>query len=273
MEPVKSNTHTSSGCSPVASNCVIWSGPDIPCINLCKGDTITKAIENLANILCQSTQGVIDISSLDFKCLVEENQNDPQSLIELLQKIIDKTCQQINQDPDENTSSEIDLPACLYFTQSGTIITKLPAEEYSILLANRICQILTSIQSHQSQLNSLNTRVTILENKPDPSVEAINVSSQCMSSGVPGQSIVITEAFFNLENFLCQLSGTLGTSNQLSGSISRQCSGLSSKPSLANPGVTMGSLSGWKTSPSTVADTLNNMWITLCDIRTKLENC
>ena len=28
-------------CSPISSNCVVWQGPDIPCIQLCTGDTVS----------------------------------------------------------------------------------------------------------------------------------------------------------------------------------------------------------------------------------------
>jgi hypothetical protein len=34
-------TNTQRGCTPLSSNCVIWQGPDISCINLCKGPTQT----------------------------------------------------------------------------------------------------------------------------------------------------------------------------------------------------------------------------------------
>ena len=35
-------------CSPISSNCVIWQGPDIPCIKLCTGDTVSDVVAKLA---------------------------------------------------------------------------------------------------------------------------------------------------------------------------------------------------------------------------------
>ena len=41
MKPVNLDT---TPCSPIASNCVVWTGPNIPCINLCKGDTVSDVV-------------------------------------------------------------------------------------------------------------------------------------------------------------------------------------------------------------------------------------
>ena len=37
-----------SPCSPTSSNCVIWQGPDLACIKLCKGDTVSDVVAKLA---------------------------------------------------------------------------------------------------------------------------------------------------------------------------------------------------------------------------------
>ena len=49
MKPLNLDKST---CNPISSNCVIWGGPDIECINLCKGDTITDVTYKLALELC-----------------------------------------------------------------------------------------------------------------------------------------------------------------------------------------------------------------------------
>ena len=43
---------TQAGCNPVSSNCVIWQGPDIPCITLCKGDSISDVTYKVATEIC-----------------------------------------------------------------------------------------------------------------------------------------------------------------------------------------------------------------------------
>ena len=41
-----------SPCSPISSNCVVWQGPDISCLNLCTGDTISDVVAAMATELC-----------------------------------------------------------------------------------------------------------------------------------------------------------------------------------------------------------------------------
>lgn len=264
----------SSGCVPISSDCVIWPGPDIPCINLCKGDTITKAIKNLADKLCSGTFGIVDISTLDFSCLVAEGQQDPTNVSGLLQLMIAKICQEITPAaPVEPNDSEIQLPACLQFNAGGVPVTSLPIEEYALLLAGQICELISLTNTHSNQISDILERVTALENAADPVADEILVSSQCVSSATPGQSIPISTAFVNLETYLCALKDVLGENDALSASVAAQCSGLALKPSLADPSKTMGQLAGWKNPASTLADSVQNLWITVCDIRTNLENC
>ena len=62
MLPTKSNT-ADQGCSPVSSNCVIWQGPDLSCINLCNGDTISSVVYKVATDLC-TIKTSFDLTSL-----------------------------------------------------------------------------------------------------------------------------------------------------------------------------------------------------------------
>jgi hypothetical protein len=39
-------------CSPISSNCVIWQGPDIECINICNDDSVSDVVSELATELC-----------------------------------------------------------------------------------------------------------------------------------------------------------------------------------------------------------------------------
>jgi len=54
-------------CSPISSNCVIWQGPDIPCIKLCTGDTVSDIVFKLATELC-TIMDTLDIKNYDLSC-------------------------------------------------------------------------------------------------------------------------------------------------------------------------------------------------------------
>ena len=90
MIPVSSNTFT-SGCNPISSNCVIWQGPDIQCINICNGDTVSDVVAKLATELC-TIMDAVGISNLDLSCFNLTVQNTPENMTEFLQVLIDRIC-------------------------------------------------------------------------------------------------------------------------------------------------------------------------------------
>ena len=67
MKPVKSNL-SKNGCSPVASNCVAWDGPDLCCITECAGDTMSNVIFKLSQELCYH-RALLDLTVLDLEGL------------------------------------------------------------------------------------------------------------------------------------------------------------------------------------------------------------
>lgn len=79
-----------NGCMKTSSNCVIWDGPDIPCLNLCKGDSITEVLYKLATKFCD-TLVLLDPTQYDISCF-----NDigcpPDDFAELFQLVINQIC-------------------------------------------------------------------------------------------------------------------------------------------------------------------------------------
>ena len=51
---------------------VIWDGPSIPCLQLCKGDTITDVVYNIAKKVCEITSD-LDVQSLDYSCIIDKS--------------------------------------------------------------------------------------------------------------------------------------------------------------------------------------------------------
>jgi hypothetical protein len=76
MKAYRSNTEKES-CSPVSSNCVIWQGPDLPCINLCKGDSVSDVVYKLAVEICD-LKSDIGLTDVDLTCLVQVCQTTPE---------------------------------------------------------------------------------------------------------------------------------------------------------------------------------------------------
>lgn len=281
MKPLKSNLHLrpEDGCTKISSSCIIWQGPDIPCIDLCKGDTITDVIYDLAMLLCDMTQGVVDISGLDFKCIIEEGIAEPTTLIATLQAIIDKQCFF-----EDNCCSDggggsvivpISLPPCLFYIEDGDEITSLLPAAYSQYLATKICEVITQITSINLSITNLQNRVTVLENNTGGggTGTTISIVSQCASSPSPGAVVPIGQAFSAFEGRFCQLTSLIGTNVELSAVISTECTDLDNSAQLTNGDQIMSQLPGWVATPTTLSQTITNMWLTICDMRTAIEEC
>jgi hypothetical protein len=91
MKPT--NISNSEACDPISSNCVIWKGPDLDCINLCKGDTISTVVAKMATELCSLIEQ-FKIENYDLAALNLDK--DPKNINELIQALINS----INANPD-----------------------------------------------------------------------------------------------------------------------------------------------------------------------------
>lgn len=291
MKPFRSSSDKEN-CSPVSSNCVIWQGPDISCINICKGDSISDITYKLATQLCDF-QNTASLSDLELDCILDictSSQKPELTLAAVLQLIIDKICcsfgtlntaiQDINITGRVGGSYDepiLDLPPCLQYTDpaTGLLVTSLVMSSYVVNLANQICLLKTTVSTHTTQISNLDTRVTDLEDAPCcyiPPVVTPNCSYGNVVAGVPTAMNVLLD---NLDDQYCQLRAVLGTNNQLTSATASQCTNLGSLTALSQPG-TMSSLAGWNNTISSFAQSMQNMWITVCDMRgviNDLRNC
>jgi hypothetical protein len=275
MIPVSSNTIT-NGCNPISSNCVVWQGPDIPCINICTGDTVSDVVAKLATELCE----VLDqtsLSNLDLSCLNLDPQDVPTNFTELQQLIIDELCSLGGRctaleggggGGSSSSTVTATLPACLQYTNlQNDLVTVLPIDEYAELVAARVCTLISDITTINSTLSSHNTRITALENATPSGSTIPQVTPTCVLPAVLTDIDDVVEA---IEEQFCDLRTATGTSTELISAIGNQCVGLNTEERLSGAG-TMSSISGWNTTVTNVADSLANMWLTICDMREAIK--
>lgn len=276
ISPIHSDIHLPPGgtCIHTSSSCVTWNGPDIPCIKLCNGDKIDTVVYQLATKLCDVTENVLDVTTLDFECLVENGVCPPETLLETLQLMITKICNPEPINPCDPTSDlpDVQLPPCLYYTNStGDQVTSLPLDEYAQYLANVICQIIADINSIKATLVSLNNRVTILELSGSGGSGGTPVSTviPVCTAGGSLTPISLPTAINNIENTLCQYISTLGSLPDWTDLRNAVC--ITDTTPLPCGTGTYGSLPGWipAASVNSVADTLKNLWAAVC----KLNEC
>lgn len=270
------NNGSTSPCSNISSNCVIWQGPDIPCIGLCSGDTVSDVIAKLAEELCKIVDGVSavepDLSGLNLLCTLPSGQTAPDTVAGTIQLIVDYVC--ALQPSGATDLPTINLPACLYYnsTDRGEQVTALPLDDYAEYLAGRICNILSSIAVIETTITDHESRIITLENCVLPCTPKTAIETEVISSCIlAGEGLVpLSELTLGLETRFCNLETAVGIPALVSNAINRQClTGSSSK--LSSTG-TYGADPNWIASPSTLSHTVQNLWTVVCDMHAAIQD-
>ena len=270
---------TQEGCNPISSNCIIWQGPDIPCINLCHGDSVSDVVAKLAEELCTIVDQ-LDISLLDISCF-GALAPEPGDFRDVIQLLISRICNLEAGTGDGGVTGAgcpddclIPLPQCLQFTDPlGNVVTELVLRDYMILIANRICTILSQITALSSSVVNIEGRLTVIEETLAGLGGGVTIditSSNCVGNNLtqPIQNFVLA-----LESELCRVIASVGTSTEINIAISQQCivdgQPLDAATQLSGTGSTMSNIPGWVSGASynTLSDAVNNLWLTVCDMR------
>ncbi len=268
------------GCNYTSSNCVIWQGPDIPCIKLCKGDSVSDVIHKLATELCDVLE-ILDINTYDITCLGFTCA--PTTFHEFLQGLINIICEL--QDCCTNSQSGtgnrtvssvsdtvIPVAPCFFYTNEvGDQVTTMTVTQYITAIGNRVCNLegrMLSVEStvliHTSQITDLQTQINNLP-VPDNSL----IIPTCVLPAVPTTREALLQA---LEQQYCELVSATGSATDLYLAISKQCTNLGNETTLGGGGGTMASIPGWDALNLNAAAAINNIWLTLCDVRAAIKN-
>lgn len=274
MIPTNSSNST-NGCDSISSNCVIWQGPDISCINLCNGDTISDVTAKLAELVCTLIEDGVainpNLTGLDLSCLNIPG-TTPTTLVPVLQEMVTAICEK-NTPGSTYTLPIMTLPACLVYNDpSGNPVTQLRLDNFALLIANKVCDILVSIVYINTTLTNFNTRISTLEACVLPcsgnTAETQVVPTCIINVGVLTDVSVLLLA---LEVRYCALETAVGLPAAINAAISQACI-LSTTTTLSDPTVSYGSKTGWNNTPVNLAQTVQNMWIVLCDIHTAVSS-
>ena len=270
MKPLNSNTE---GCNPISSNCVIWQGPDIECIKLCKGDTVSDVVYKMATELCM-LMDMTDVKSYNLQC-IKQNGCDPKDFQELIQIIIDKICDTSASTTTglrvagTSTDTIVPIAECFYYkTELGDTVTTMSVSDYARAIGNKMCDIIAQILTLNSIVSNHEERITTLENTPIPIPVLPQVTPICVGPALPTPMETVLTA---VEQQFCLLQNATGAPSRIYNGISAQCVNLNNSPSLGISGGIMATLPGWVTTPANIADSMNNIWLTLCDLRSAVR--
>ena len=272
-------------CSPISSNCVIWQGPDIPCIKICNGDTVSDIVYQLGTELCTIMEQ-LNVSNYDLSCfnLTACPPEDFQALIQLL---INKICEANGVVVDTPKSSG--CPDCVVVVADCFIqgtATTMQLVDYVQMIANRVCSIILEIDSINNQIDVINNTLNDLQVQIDniPPYELPSFTVDCILTGDQPLDAIV-EALMNDDAFgYCSLLNSTGTPAEINDAVLSQCIADSDQPlaalALSPPVISTFSAyysGSWVnaatlgTSPS-VSNALNNIWIAICDIRSYVTN-
>ena len=274
---------TNSGsvpCNNISSNCVVWQGPDIPCIELCTGDTVSDVVAALAQKLCDLVIPEPNADGLDLLCVLPQGQGQPALLKDVVQLIINYVCDQ--ESGTEFALPTIPLPSCLYHDDpnTGEEVTALVLDQYAIFLASEICKILDEINLINTQLEDHERRIQILEDC------VLDINGNCNIGGgdpdvfssciLPNQTVAASVLLLALETAFCNLQDTVGAPPLITAAIN-QAGCIAGSDAMLGSAATYGGVSGWINTPTTLAHAVGNAWIVICDmhqaIQTIQANC
>lgn len=285
MKPLN---YDNSPCSPVSSNCVIWQGPDIPCIKLCSGDTISEVVFKLATELC-TVLDTLNVTNYDLSCfnLTACGPNDFQALIQFLIEQICSLQTEVNTLADPSTSpivstkpisndSLVTVASC-FVVGTTTVMT---VSEYAQAIGTKVCSLVSQISAITASITNLDIRVTALESAPVPTFTLPSIPVDCTLSGTivsPGSYEIddVLNALVNDDTYgYCALKAATGEPAAIALAVASQCIadtdlslefGTQFQVAYAGTWVTSGSL-------TTAADAINNLWIAICDVYNYVSN-
>ena len=188
-------------CKPlVSTECVIYKGEDIPCLNVCKGEKLSTVEIKILNKICVLV-GNTDMSSIVLPtCLITAWGTKDKSILNFIQFVLDQFCLLHS---TETVEPAIDIDyMCLannpcINTQVTVTIPKAIQDIIIYLcdLANKVSIIENStIPNLDNKITTLTNRVTTLESNNTTlinSISTINSRINCIVTNLNANSITI----------------------------------------------------------------------------------
>lgn len=152
------------GCATTSSNCVIWQGPELCCINLCPGDTVSDVVDKMAKKLCQLIE-IVNPDNYDLSCITDAACG-PGNFIDVIQLLIEQICMLRDAQGSEGGNSSSGCPDCeiavaqCFQEQYGEV---MQMTDYVAALGVKICDQAITIQTQNTAIQQMLTRITNLE--------------------------------------------------------------------------------------------------------------
>lgn len=281
MKPTKSSNNKITNCTPTSSECIIWEGPDLDCIEPCFGDTIGDVIKKITEELCAlRTENDLLLTLTQLGCLpIVYNTVDGQQVADLTLKttvltLIEEHCDLVERvdflstpagsDAVPPTLSGVNL-TCL--TAIDTLGSGLPGSATDVQIVQHIVNGLCATWADlQTNLETIYSRLdTLGTGTGTGTVSLPTLTSGCLWSG----SKTISVAWGLFDTDYCAYKAKLGSIAEIDAIITAENSCLTA---LNDP--TTGLFIPQSLSPivasTTEAHAVENLWKTICALNAKV---
>ena len=268
MKPI--NRPNSNQNLIVSSNTITWEGPNIPCIDLCTGDTISSVVYKIAEHLCSIYSNIEDLKTLDLKCVIENcnsscNLKDYslKAIFEVLlnndcklKELIDSLESQINNIAEGGLILSLDL-SCLETHFNTLCIDKNQYTLNDLLqcFISMICDQETKIKDLSDRIQSLEVLITNLQNTVVTGTYTEPSFTTCANS-LPLNHSSITPI---LAQLACDLRTDIGTATEIASALSQRCL----TDYISNSDIIL--------NPTNLAQDDLNKWVIICDLLDRIK--
>ena len=221
----------------ITSGMVLWDGPDIPCLDLCKGDTINQVYYKIAQKVCALVDDYKDLATLDYSCILNlcnvtncADLADPDkvSIKNIFQLLLDNDCalktliDEVQTKINNISNGGLTLDLELKCVEDYLFNICSDPENYSLndllqALINLACDVNEQISTLGSQTNTLNESVTEMSNKLT-AVEYTEptLTDECSVDPInSGSALIANEFAVQLANKICFLNEIIGSESDL----------------------------------------------------------
>ena len=272
---IPTNANNPQNCDPISSNCVIWQGPDIECVNICNGDTVSTVVANLANLVCSLQASIAGGLDFDITLVDQTNLVGPTAtnIQELIQLIIDNII--LNQGSTSSTTTtssmtcddvflcKMDIPACFGELPSVNLTGQGTVGNILTELMEELCSTTAGVTTNTNSVGLVDQRVRKLENAPAGQPNPRVYSSGVVATGVLTPIEVVVQ---QMDKQFIALRGATGTPSEISSATANQPSGLNEALYSGGYSKTL------KTTVANGADSLFNFWTVIDDLRKALKD-
>lgn len=248
----------------IPSSCIPWNGPNIPCLGLCKGDTVSDIVVKLATKICELAEPY-DLQALTLECALEIFSADEpvtRTINSVLQLLINNQCG--IKDLIDNLQGQltglsqdnfiVDLKCLAEVDGYGN---PLPYTEETVIqgLINEICSMKNTVSFLAGQYTEMQNQIDNLN--MEPLIDEKDVST-CINPSLLPTSTQLK----NTSNALCNYIETIGDDTSIAIALSKIPSNWNAQFQ-AEP--------GWIINPINFMEQMNNVFIALSSSLSRIE--